>query len=311
MAEKLERLLTLTLALLETPRLLGSDEIRARVPGYPDREDSFRRAFERDKEDLRELGVPLVMEEIPFSDPPRLGYRIRPEDYYLRAPDLDPDELAALHLASVAVRIDTAQGLEALWKLGGVVDGAAPVEELAALPDDPNLGPVFGAVVDHQAIRFRYRDAERTLEPYRVEFQRGRWYLTGHEREAGERRTYRLDRIDGTVDLVGPTGAFPRPEGEVAGVELAAWRHGDGPAESVRLLVDAPQAAWVTEHLGEDAVVERRPDGAVVAEVEVRSWPAFRSFVLTFLDHAELLGPEHRRADLVAWLEAIAGEEAS
>lgn len=309
MAEKLERLLTLTLVLLETPRLLSAEEIRTRVPGYPEKKESFQRAFERDKEDLRELGIPLERGEVPFRDPPVDGYRIRPEDYYLRAPDLAPDELAALHLASVAVRIDTAQGMEALWKLGGVLDGDERPEELTTLPGDENLGPVFGAVVDHQAIRFRYRGADRTVEPYRVEFQRGNWYLTGLERGVGERRTYRFDRIDGAIEPVGDPGAFARPEGDLAGVELDAWRHGDGPSETVRLLVDASQAPWAVEYLGADAIAEHRSDGSVVAAVEVRNWPAFRSFALTFLDHAELLEPPHRRADLVAWLTAIAAED--
>src|SRR5687768_71001 len=99
-AAKLERLLNLTAALLETPRPLSAQEIRERLGSYPDGRDAFHRAFERDKDDLREMGVPLEVATVPGTDPPVDGYRIPKDRYYLRDPGLDADELAALHLAA-------------------------------------------------------------------------------------------------------------------------------------------------------------------------------------------------------------------
>jgi predicted DNA-binding transcriptional regulator YafY len=69
--------------------------------------------------------------------------------------------------------------------------------------------------------------------------------------------------------------------------------------------VDAEQAGWAEGHVGPEAVAERRDDGAVVLEFPVTNREAFRSFVLGFLDHAELLGPPELRNDLIAWLEAL------
>ena len=74
---------------------------------------------------------------------------------------------------------------------------------------------------------------------------------------------------------------------------------------TAQLLVDADQAGWAEGHVGRGAVVERRDDGAVVLSVRVTNRDALRSFVLGFLDHAELLGPPELRADLVSWLEAL------
>jgi proteasome accessory factor B len=116
--DKLERLLNLTAALLHTSRPLTAEEIRERVPGYPEGLSAFRRTFERDKDDLREMGVPLSIERIEAEERPIDGYRIHERDYYLRDPGLDPDEAAALNLAVSAVRLDGVQGVEALWKLG-------------------------------------------------------------------------------------------------------------------------------------------------------------------------------------------------
>ena len=90
--DKLERLMTLTATLLTANRPLTSDELRRRIGGYPENRNSFRRAFERDKDDLREMGIPLEVEEIFASDPPALGYRIRRDDYYLRDPGFARDE---------------------------------------------------------------------------------------------------------------------------------------------------------------------------------------------------------------------------
>src|SRR3954452_13223276 len=129
-SEKLERLLNLTAALLETARPLSAAEIAKRVYGYPEEKSAFRRTFERDKDDLREMGIPLVLTEIEGTDPPETGYRIPKDQYYLRDPGLEPDELAALQLAASTVRLDGIEGVGGLWKLGG-----QPADHVA--PDAP------------------------------------------------------------------------------------------------------------------------------------------------------------------------------
>ena len=80
---------------------------------------------------------------------------------------------------------------------------------------------------------------------------------------------------------------------------------GDEPPVTARLLVDADHAGWAIGQVGPDSVIERRPDGGTVLAVKVTNRSAFRSFVLGFLDHAEVLEPADVREDLVAWLEAM------
>ena len=92
-ADKIERLLTLLNVLVDAPRSISAEELRDQVPGYPAEDASFKRAFERDKDDLREMGVPLLVETVPGSDPPRLGYRIRKQEFELRDPGLAPEAL--------------------------------------------------------------------------------------------------------------------------------------------------------------------------------------------------------------------------
>ena len=164
--DKLERMMNLAAALLSAERPLTAAQIAERVAGYPSEKVAFRKAFERDKGDLRDLGVPVRMEELPDSYPPEVGYRIDRGDYELPDPGLAPDELAALHLALQAVRLgdgpDAPDGTEALWKLGGVVrptesaPGVPGDATLVSLPLDPALVPLFTAVLERRTVTFGY-----------------------------------------------------------------------------------------------------------------------------------------------------------
>jgi proteasome accessory factor B len=306
-SERLERLLNLTAALLTAARPMTSADIAARVPGYPDpvaQRDAFQRAFERDKTALREMGIPILLDELPGIEPPEAGYHIRREDYALRDPGLDADELAALHLALAAVRLDGLPGLEALWKLGGS-EGATGGEPSVALPASPHLVPLFGAVAGRSTVRFSYRSEARTVDPFRLSFSKGHWYLDGHDHDRVADRQFRLDRIDGDIE-VGDADAFPLPEPDASSSgPVQPWQlPGDEPV-SARLRVDDEQANWAIVQLGEDAVVSRDADGVELA-VTVTNRDGFRSFVLGFLDHAEILEPEELRADMIDWLEAVA-----
>lgn len=301
--DKLERLLNLTVALLHTPRALSKEELRERIPGaYPEDETAFHRAFERDKDDLRVLGVPLVTEPVAGSDPPLTGYRISKDEYYLPELDLDADELGALHLAATAIGFGSERGLDALRKLGGAT-GDASSAVVATLPSDPRLEPLFAAMADRCTATFGYKGDQRTVDPYRLDFQRGHWYLSAFDASRDDERLFRVDRIEGDVTL-GEAGTFDPPTTEVPGLRLAPWELGEGDAVTARVLVDADQAPWAVHQVGDDAVVEHLDDGAVVLEVQVTNHDAFRSFVLEMLEHAEVLEPRELRDELVAWVSA-------
>ncbi len=301
---RLERLINLVAALLDATRPLSAEDLQQRVPGYPDDKATFRRAFERDKETLRDMGVPVTTEVIDPAEPGGLGYRIPKEDYYLADPGLAADELAALHLAASAVHLEGADGVGALWKLGGEVAEDGPTAPMAALPDEAHLARLFAAITERRVVGFTYRGKVRRIEPQRLSFRNGHWYLAGRDTDAADNRSFRLDRIESDVELGTTPGAFERTPAS-AGAPPSPWETGGAAPVTARLLVDADQAAWATGHLGADAIEERRPDGSVVVAVRVTNRDAFRSFVLGFLDHAEILGPDDLRAEMVAWLEAL------
>jgi proteasome accessory factor B len=309
---KLERLLNLTALLVDTPRPLSAQEIHERMEGYPDDQVAFRQAFERDKKDLRELGIPIAVETVPGTMPAIDGYRIPKDSFYLKDPGLTPEELAALHLAASAVRLEGTAVDEGLAKLdvaaghtnGGPGSLAGAGLDVTALPARSDLGALFGAVVDRRPVRFTYRGEERRVDPYRLDFQRGRWYLSGFDHRRDAERVYRLDRIEGDVEVL-DAPAFDRPPA-VPPAQVNSWQAGEGEPIVATLAVDAEQAPWVVDNLGSDVVSETRADGSIVVELPVTNRDSFRSFALTFLDHAEVLGPQELRDDMVAWLEALA-----
>src|SRR5688572_25565964 len=160
---RIERLINLIAALLETRRPLTAEEIRERIAGYDQSShEAFRRAFERDKEALRSMGIPLETRALSaFGDDPD-GYIIPKDKYYLPELDLEPDELAALRLAAAALVGVGREAESGLLKLS--VDAAAeslPSPRVTWGADlnaeQPLLGPLYSAVSERAPITFGYR----------------------------------------------------------------------------------------------------------------------------------------------------------
>ena len=305
---RIERLLSLINLFMGAERPVLVEQVRQLVPGYPEEHASFQRQFERDKAELRTMGLPL--ETIELDDyPPVFGYRIPRERAHLRDPGLDPEELAALALAASAVRLDGIEGSGGLWKLGGEqADGSG--EGLAGLPAGDKLVVLFEAVTERRQATFAYRDLDRTVDPWRLGCTRGRWYLTGHDHTRGDSRHFRVDRIGADL-TTGPPGAFTRPTGAIEGVRMEAWQFGPGPARPAHLLVDASHVGPALSTAPGAVVVEERDVGSAVLELQVTDVGAFRSFVIGFLEHAEVLDPPDLRAAVVDWLSGIVAAAAA
>jgi predicted DNA-binding transcriptional regulator YafY len=310
-ADRLERLVNLTATLLDTRRPLTLDELSQRVePRYPDDKVARRRQFERDKETLRDLGIPIRVEAVDGFGAEQ-AYRIHPADYYLPDLSLTEAELAALHLAVTAVRLEGDEGREGLAKLGGIAGEGADAA-LADVSVTPVLAVLFDAVGRHASVSFSHRAARRQLDPYGVVLRWGHWYVVGHDRDRDAPRAFRVDRIEGDPD-VGPGGGFTPPTGidPADFVRADPMTYGEDQPIEARVLVDAPRAGWVAEQLGDDAIVERRADGSVVVTLPVVNRAAFRSWMIDLLDHAEVLSPRELRTEMVAWLDALASGTAA
>jgi proteasome accessory factor B len=239
---KTERLLSLVVCLLSARRYLTATQIRAAVPGYPESFEAFKRMFERDKDELRELGIPLEVGTNSSNDE-EAGYRISRQAYELPDIRLEPDEAAVLGLAArVWRRAELAGAAEgALLKLraAGIdaEDLTQPGIEPRVQTPEAAFGPLWEAVRDRRPVTFGYRAAGRStaqrrhLEPWGVVNRRGRWYVVGQDTDRAAERVFRLSRIDGAVSFTGPAGSVSVP----AGTDVrAAVRAGDADAPPPR-----------------------------------------------------------------------------
>lgn len=239
-ARRAERLVNLVICLLSTRQFLTAERIRSAVPGYEASDGSratdeaFKRMFERDKAELRDLGIPLETGSNSHFDAEE-GYRISRRNYELPPIEFDAAEAAAVGLAARLWQSATLGGAarSALLKLRAAgtdvqVDGTpGAVPHIDA--SDPSLPALLDAARQSRPVRFDYIKAgasesqRRTLEPWGVLSWRRRWYVAGHDRDRGEARSFRLSRIVGRVESFGTAGEYERPA-DVQLLDLVAGR---------------------------------------------------------------------------------------
>jgi proteasome accessory factor B len=237
--EKSERLLNLLIMLLMQRRYISKDRVRELL--YPDSSDeAFERMFERDKDDLRSLGVPIEVGQLDayFDDEP--GYRIRPDEALLPQIELTAEEAQVVGLATkvwehARLAEATTGAVRKLTAAGVPVDAEAlDVVGPRLGADEPAFDTFWEAARDRQVVEFEYQrpgqePSKRRLEPWGVVRYSGRWYAVGHDQHRGEERVFRLSRVHGTARKVGQPGKYEIP----AGVDIRAVARRLAPAPTV------------------------------------------------------------------------------
>jgi proteasome accessory factor B len=313
------RLLNLVIALVNTSVSMTKQQIRTSVAGYADAPspEAFERMFERDKDALRDLGIPIVTVDAGgHSDD--VGYRIDQDAYALPAVDLTPAEFGVLSLAAQfwqdkTLRTDISRALTKLRAAGAgevandAVAGLAP--RVRAVGDA--YGPLLDAIDALRVVSFTYRAAStgevraRTVEPWRIAARRGGWYLLGFDRERQASRAYRLSRIEGRVRLLGRGGAFTIPDG----VDVDALLGARAGAEQEARLAIGPERAEALRARGRsdgDGGSGPRADGRDVVHVSFTNQHAFADEIAGYGDAVVVLDPPGLREAVVRRLVAAA-----
>ncbi len=307
MQNVIERILNLLAFLLTVHRPVSADEIRMTVAGYDQSSDeAFRRMFERDKDLLRQLGIPLELQATDGWEVEH-GYVVPPDAYALDDPGLTDEERAALWLAAQVIRVGgQAAGSDALLKLGGAPAGGV-VEPLAADlgAESDILGDVFLAVAERRWIGFDYKGSRRQVAPYGLVHRRGHWYAVGPERsDLAVVKAFRLDRA-GDVRLSEQAGQFERPRDFRASdsIPQAPWEAG---AEDLiaDVVFDPDLAWWAKRQLSPRVEAKEDAAGALHAAIPVANVDAFLAWILGFDDRAEIIGPPDLRALFVGRVRA-------
>jgi proteasome accessory factor B len=223
-APKTERLLNLLIMLLVQRHYVSKDRIRSILyDGASD--EAFEKMFERDKEELRSLGVPIEVGQMDayFDDEP--GYRIRADEFALPEISLESDEAAVVALATkvwehARLAEATTEAVSKLTAAGVDLDlGALDIAQPRLSADEPSFDVFWEATLTRRAVTFDYRRpghdtaTTRHLQPWGVVRFSGRWYVVGLDTDRGEERVFRLSRVVGPATAAGPPGAFEIPPG--------------------------------------------------------------------------------------------------
>jgi proteasome accessory factor B len=320
---KAERLMSLALCLLGTRRPLSKRELRESIEAYVEAfrptdagsgsDESFSRMFERDKDDLRELG--LVIETVENLDG-EVGYLARRDSNRLPPITFDAEEAAALGLAA------------RVWqqaRLAGAASGALQKLRAAGMPEaedayenqhsalEPRIPvhesafePLMLACRDRRPVVFEYRKGnaahseQRQVEPWTLECWRGHWYLAGWDRDRGAERVFRLSRITGRVKS--RAGAFTAPVPDVVTVRetVESWA-----GET------ATRTALIRLRRGSGYPVRSRANSVRELsggwdELEIPYGHGLDALLVEFGPDVVVLEPADLRADVVERLRAVA-----
>ncbi|MBS2961634.1 WYL domain-containing protein [Actinocrinis puniceicyclus] len=319
-ASKTERLVNLVICLLASRTFVTKERLRTTLEPYRNcpTDEAFERMFERDKEELRELGIPLEVGTVSALFEDEVGYRIAPGEYALPELHLEPDEAAAIGIAArfwqQATLAQAASSALLKLKAAGLdVGEAAPAGiEPRVRAEAPAFEPLLEAVYDRQVVRFSYRRSDgevraREVEPWTIDSWRGRWYLAGYDLGRDDARVFRLDRITSPVLLTGraPQHKVPDRLDVRAQVDAFAVRSsGDlGPAT-----LRVREGTCFPLRRGAGSVVEGE-DGwdtiVITAYADTAGWLAEYGPDVVVLD------PPSLRAAVIARLRAIARPEAT
>ena len=324
---KVERLVNLVIALLSTRGYITAEKIRSSVAGYSESPslEAFSRMFERDKNELRDLGIPLEVGRVSVLDPSE-GYRINRAAYALPPVELTPDEAAAVAVATQLWEspelITATQGALLKLRAAGVdVDPEAPVA--IASPDgvpglrgsEEVLNILLSAIESRQAVQFPHRPSRaepyttRTVEPWGVVTEKGRWYLVGHDRDRDATRTFRLSRIGAEVTPIGPAGAVTVPDG-VNLREIVARTVAETPTGGQARVWVADGRATALRRAGKSITARQLGDrhGEVI-ELDIGSADRLAREIAGYGADAVVLEPQSLRDDVLARLRAQAEEE--
>jgi proteasome accessory factor B len=310
---KTERILNLTICLLVSGRYLPKSRIREAVEGYHDLSDAaFERTFERDKDELRSLGVPIEVGSFDplFDDEP--GYRILANEFELPPIDLDADEAAVVGVAArvwhhASMAESTGSAIAKLRAAGVEPD----TSQLGALEPsvqatEPAFEPLWHAVLHRIRVSFTYRDgSRRTLEPWRMTSSKGRWYVLGRDVDRDATRMFKLARIHDMPRSVSRAGAYAVPEN----LDLHSLSRSLAPREptaTATLALRAGKAPTLRRRGTPVAAGEAMPAGFETYEVGYGETYALADEILRHAADVIVVEPVELREEVIRGLRAVA-----
>ena len=214
-SQKTERLINLTLALLATKRYLTKSEIFKSVTGYSGSPETMERMFERDKDELRNMGVEIEVKGLDPLFEDDQGYLIRTETFQLNGNEFAADELLYLTMAAnlwhdSALSNDSKAALLKIQSLSGPIEfNAINFPVVRDSESSLMLATAFEAIEKLKKLSFKYNGNQRSVEPFGMFMRSGFWYLVAQDDKVI--KSFKLVRVESKISFEDET--FIKPEG--------------------------------------------------------------------------------------------------
>lgn len=301
--QKTERLINLTLALLASKRYLSKSEIFNTVAGYNGSAESMERMFERDKDELRNLGIQIEVRALDPLFEDDQGYLIASDTFQINSDDFSNDDLVLLNMAA-NLWSSSELGEEAKTALLKIHSIAGPINNdqifAGSIVDNQDakiLTEIFDAVDNQIELQFRYKGSIRQVKPYGLFTQNGFWYLAAQDDETIKQ--FKLIRIQGDFALVGSKNSFSKPEG----FDLKAFIETSSKAEEVtaQILVRKNQALSLRNQFA----VTEIDDEWDQMQIVFHNQEELIERVLWYLDSVKVISPSALRDEVLKRLKAF------
>ena len=213
--QKTERLINLTLALLSSKRYLTKSEIFKNVAGYSGSAETMERMFERDKDDLRNLGVRIEVRALDPLFEDDQGYLIDSNSFQINPDDFSKEEILMLTMAAnlwhrSALQNDSRAALLKIQSLDGMVETNTVVSPVVEDNEDSRkLSLIFDAVERSVSLEFEYKGIVRQVKPYGMYTRRGFWYLAAQENDVV--KSFKVIRISDQIKAISKSQSFTKP----------------------------------------------------------------------------------------------------
>lgn len=313
--KKSERLVNLAFLLLSSGRPLTKREIFDGVDGYAELSGSgLERTFERDKDDLRDLGIEIRTQKGSDEWGTSDTYLMERSDYELPPVEFTEEEAAVLGVAvhvwdETGAAAPTTMAVAKLRAAGARIGQSSP-----SLPFRPVLGArepsfdvLFAAVTGRQVVEFTYRggDEVRRVEGWSLPYRNGSWYLIGHDQTRGATRCFKVARISSPPRAIGKPDSYQVPDDHDPQQALAALAPGED-TDVALLAVREGHAPRFTRrgHRVESPVP--LPEGFACWRVPYNRHNDMVGEAATVCAHAVVLEPDDLRRAVESHLRAIA-----
>lgn len=216
-AEKTERLINLTLGLLSSKRYLTKNEIFRNVAGYSGSPETMERMFERDKDELRNMGIEIEVGQIDPLFEDEVGYLIKSSDIQIQPTDFSKEELLLMTMAANTWKESVFSDVSnnALMKLASI-DSQITLNKIAISTFNEDgitllqFEKIIEAIKDRKFLSFLYNDKDRLIAPYALKSVNGFWYLIGQD-QGLQIKVFKIIRIQSEIKIISKKPLFDIP----------------------------------------------------------------------------------------------------